>query len=479
MLRISGFSNRLVSAILLLSITSCAKEQNNEKPEPQPKEDIVLTASFESSDRLWSEDNLIWLSDGVDSFTAKVSAADDGKESFSFVLPKNLTGSNVYAVFPASAQDGFSESGKLVLRIPSNQDGTRYGGDVSVGRVEKDRLVFKSVMSCIKFQFGDGVEKLMIPEVGLTGCFEYNLVTKSVSPSTTEPVYGALNVLPPNPSKGVDYFATIGPVTLKKGTLIVAKDGASCVGSTMLDADKELTPEEEYSFGTVEANNRVFSVGTDKKVVFSRANLIYDVNSQKWGFFEHQYDYQVKYSADTISMHLWGYNPVKSIKPGTTGLDNISQTTQGKFKKEEDWGYIFGGTTSPWRTLTGYDSKEWEYLVKTRGQADYQIKPGVSVCGTPYCLVIAPDCNTEPIADSYDETSWAVAEVNGFVCLPPCGYRDGETIKFDTNGRGDYNSSTVVNDSKSYILIIKKTLGGVSSTNGGRQYGRAVRLVAE
>lgn len=244
----------------------------------------------------------------------------------------------------------------------------------------------------------------------------------------------------------------------------------------------------------------VFSVSTTKRVCFSKGNLQYQASTNTWQFAANQYLYiGNKAGNNTATMRDTQSGWIDLFGWGATGQNSYGQqpysisTTESDYKtvatasgdetltidNKSDWGYCMGGESSIWRTLT---KDEWNYLLSSsgRGSGNTKFKYGVTVCGVSNCLVIAPDGNTEEIADNYNELyGWPSAKVKGFVCLPPAGYRDGSKFEiYDVDGHGLYWTSTAASSTQAYPLIFTKY--AVQLTNPViRSSGYSVRLVTD
>lgn len=225
----------------------------------------------------------------------------------------------------------------------------------------------------------------------------------------------------------------------------------------------------------------VITVGPNPgdKVRFAPGNLqaTYNAGSSSyfWGFAANQYD-SVENAAGNTTIGTQGDGSVVDLFGWSTdaiynnwGIHTItaknSDYIHGSF---QDWGTLVDGG-STWRTPT---KSEWEYIINTRGTGNKFYRMGVTVCGKAHCLVIAPDGNTENIPESYDASAWATAESNGFVCLPPTGYRTGPTV-----GNPDtiyyWSSSSDSADGAYRFLYTTRLMVGSSD----RYNGIAVRLV--
>ena len=211
-----------------------------------------------------------------------------------------------------------------------------------------------------------------------------------------------------------------------------------------------------------------FSVSATKKVHFSKGNLTYDVNAStdKWKFYEHQYDYATDYDANLISLFTWGYDATKSIVPNGTEYVTGHTTDGETFSKSEDWGYVFGGESSVWRTLT---TAEWTYLFNNH------TKKWATVNGVNG-YVIAPDGFEGELADSYENDAELVTAGN-LVFLPAAGDRIGFDVS-NVGGNGSYWSSTAYG-SLSAFRVYFNSRSVYPGYSGDRGCGFSVRLITE
>ncbi len=237
----------------------------------------------------------------------------------------------------------------------------------------------------------------------------------------------------------------------------------------------------------------LFSIASGKLIRFSQGNLLYDVNAttNKWKFYENQYDCASSYEPNIISLFTWGYNATKSIVPDGNESDNVS-ITSGNLSQEQDWGSQIGDGNT-WRTLT---KAEWQYLFNmnnTYGEDNRsgKYKYGVTVCGKANCVVLLPDnwqwdasivgadWQTDyPITSTQTSpVTWQTMEEAGAVCLPAAGIRDGSDVSNVLDG-GIYWSSTADDESSSYLVYFHSR--AVSPDESGLRFrGCSVRLITE
>lgn len=278
----------------------------------------------------------------------------------------------------------------------------------------------------------------------------------------------------------------------------------------------------------------VFSVSASQKVFFSKGNLQYQASTGTWQFAEHQYDAIGNAAGNTtvtdrdrqsdwIDLFGWGtsgwnngnsnYQPYNHYYTSTSNAYgygpkngyNYSIDLTGDYDKA-DWGVynnISNGGTG-WRTLTGGDdTKEWNYLLKTRSastingveNARYARATVNGVNG----IVIFPDIYTHPDGVSlpinttinssdgwgsniYDGNNWVKMENAGAVFLPVTGRRNAEATTINDIGIGYYWSvNCYSNNSKYYAcsMVLQSKNLDTSNKSQFRYYGLAVRLVKD
>ena len=250
----------------------------------------------------------------------------------------------------------------------------------------------------------------------------------------------------------------------------------------------------------------------DKQVYFSKGNLqAYCTKIEgdwktpekwTWKFADNQWDYVGDAVANTT---INGYCSVS--EPGTVDLfrwstesyklgihNTLRNDYTGTFV---DWGSdenVQKGIGKGWRTLTGGNDGEWNYLLNTRSVTYRYCKATVkSVTG----LVIFPDGYSHPLkgsdinspntanaaytTNSWSENEWTLMEAAGAVFLPAAGYNYGSVQNVGTNGY--YWSSTKSPSNSNYAYAMYFNTNGVGSATGNygvdRAYARSVRLVHE
>lgn len=111
--------------------------------------DVVSKTAIEDGKQVWKAGDQIWISDGVNSEIVTVPAADDSKSSISFTTT-TITGSKVYAVFPANVALK-AEGDRAFFNIPNTTDGSFASANIMVSKTMGNSFGFKNVTSVIKF----------------------------------------------------------------------------------------------------------------------------------------------------------------------------------------------------------------------------------------------------------------------------------------------------------------------------------------
>lgn len=431
----------------------------------------------------------ILISNGEALDTCEVTVSG-GKATIS----TDLTGP-LKAVYPYTAAAIDSNDITDIL-VSTEQDGTFASANICKAEMENENevsLTFGNKTAVFRITPGAGVSAEYV-EVSAKGFAIANQFPEGSKYTSLDTIH----VEVPEANKPSQYFVSIlVPDGLKVGDLSFS-DGTN----VKLISDENLaTPVAVNSIYTVTATNwevigalkGVFSVSADKKVRFSQGNLRYVVGTQKWSFYDHQYDYcntgtYDGHHSDTISLFTWGYDAEKSISPD--GCEKNVSRTSGNLELSEDWGYVFGGDSSVWRTLT---TDEWQYLIDTRavhgstGEGySYQraeINSDVED-GKVYGLILYPDNYTaQTNADSYTSAQWAEMETDGCVFLPVAGYRTGCTIDYfgpSRNSEGYYWSSSASNEGdESKYFVNFDTSAVTPDAITEEYYGHSVRLVTD
>ena len=483
-------------------LAGCAKEITppsfeNDKVNPEGSRVIAVSFAPQTKTTLdgfqpkFEDKDSILISNGnaIDTCEVKV-------ESEAATISTNLTGP-LTAVYPykAAKMNGNDENLIDTVLVSTEQDGTFASANICMARMtdeNEESLSFenKTAVFCIKPAAGASPQYLEVIAEGFdianyipAGLPNTDSSAIRVAPVTTDSVY--VSILVPD-------GLTIGDLKFSDGTnekAITTGDRAAesiAAGTlyTVTNANWEST-EADIPDGALKG---VFSVSTDKQVQFSRGNLRYVVDTQEWGFYEHQYDFcnttvYAGHHADTISLFTWGYNATKSIDPDGTeyvsGHDTEGNKQLNPSIDGDDWGVAYCGSNGidvgTWRTLS---TAEWQYLFN---YGDYTSEIRENKCRWATVngvggYVIAPDGFTGTLQESYANDA-GLADAGNLVFLPAAGYRGGSSVD-DVGGYGFYWSSTA--DGGNYACRVDFASFDVRPDDYDfRDYGFSVRLITE
>lgn len=229
--------------------------------------------------------------------------------------------------------------------------------------------------------------------------------------------------------------------------------------------EKGISYSDEKSFKTVAGKG--FSVGSNKKIIFSKGNLQYHRPNGEWRFAENQTDYIGEVNEYGSLGNGWIDLFTWSSKYTEFGISG-GYDSEGIFV---DWGTNQIGSDAPntWRTLT---YNEWDYVVFKRPNA-YYLK-GVAQVNGINGLILLPDNWTCPAGVTFKEgfhsdasiraygqyqtftaEQWSKLEAAGAVFLPAAGFTDQFDKVKDVQKYGRYWSATVSEyyDGANYLLF--------------------------
>lgn len=225
-----------------------------------------------------------------------------------------------------------------------------------------------------------------------------------------------------------------------------------------------------------------FTINADgDQIVFSKGNLQYQASTTTWQFATNQYD---MIGADNANISDTYTGWIDLFGWGTGNCPTKNSTDDEDYSTFVDWGTNAisngGNEANLWRTLTRY---EWNYLIKTRTNAD-NLK-GQATVADVHGYVLLPDSWTLPAGLSfsaspnnwttnvYTAEQWAQMEAAGAVFLPATGYRNPDIVY--VGEKGWYWSSDVLTANAAYDFEFTET---TSRVFGSRHYfGQPVRLV--
>ena len=355
--------------------------------------------------------------------------------------------------------------------------------------------------------------------LAISGEFKYYVESISLDKSAVELKAGdnitlVATVLPDNATdKSINWSSDKADIAAvdETGKVTAISFGTATITATTTDGGKTATctvtvKPDHLPDGALPG---VFTVSNDgKKVFFSKGNL-YAKNEGtagspdwKWHFYDKQYKYNSLNSdcdedgnrrannTDTeIDLFTWGYdntsnNRSYSLNPvNNRGISGHTTDGDKQFSSSEDWGFVFGGKSSVWRTLT---SAEWQYLFNTRtvnggtkeGKS-YQRATINSDATSVYGMILYPDNYTlQTGATSYTSEEWTTMEENGCVFLPAAGFRFSGGVEF-VGVMGHYWSSTAVDEDYAYSVSFDSSDVVVPRPDADRNTGFSVRLITE
>lgn len=295
--------------------------------------------------------------------------------------------------------------------------------------------------------------------------------------------------------------------------IIVAKNGYE-------PNDENINIEEDISLSySLRPNTTVAPMGaingkftinnSGSKVYFSEGNLQYRASDDKWRFAEHQYEYigngnsnigqyyngwidlygwaTSGWDCNNMYYHPWDSNNTNSSQYGPPGDSDLIGNNANS-----DWGVyntIYSGTiaTTGWRTLTIW---EWKFVFEQRSTISGKHYAKAQVNGTNGVILLPDDWNTNYyVLSNYDSdnayyssnvissSDWSrFLEAHGAVFLPAAGGRGGNTVT-NVGNSGSYWSTSSSSSNNAYYLYFNNTTFTTGASNGGRCYGRSVRLV--
>lgn len=243
---------------------------------------------------------------------------------------------------------------------------------------------------------------------------------------------------------------------------------------TMMTTGWTLAPGKLPGLFTVgKGADNTAGTADDVMVRFSKGNMYWDGDS--FEFEANQYSISSSWNSSHVSNFYWSntasYSYSESYLDVGASADVLFTNADGTTPKSD---FTVNGQTGIWRTLS---FGEWQYLLTNHS---YKYVSENGLCG----IVIAPDGFSGTIADSYDTTTWAAAEKEGFVFLPYTGYRTGSSIS-ENNGSTIsciYWTSTAIDSQDAYRMFFQyedPILSTDFNTGGKRLWAVGIRLVSD
>ena len=422
----------------------------------------VLTDEYKVN---WESGDQISINGAV--YSATPDESDATKADFTFVSGTDPE-PTYKAVFPASLYNAGSYA------FPATQ--AYSAGKLNApmyAESETDNLSFRNICGviCLALKGTGSVRSIAVtayePICGAFSMTDATTVSLTGTGKTVTLECGVTGV-PLNMETATRFYIYLAPGTYSAGMRFVITNTSGGIYEKTTAKDVTIERSNVYTFNwtsdfapalSLYALPGKFSVADGRQVHFARGNLYAkkigfgSYSFWTWGIYNNQYDSNALNYGETrtatdddtqIDLFTWGYSATQSLLPTGDNSDNV-EIENGNLPYSEDWGSMIAGTTAPWLTPT---RAEWQYLFKERTNASSLYKCGVTVCGKPNCVVIAPDdwnITASPLQAEYSDTStpmtWAEAQTAGLVCLPAAGYRTADAVS-DVGIKGWYWSST-------------------------------------
>ena len=318
-------------------------------------------------------------------------------------------------------------------------------------------------------------------------------VAVSIKNNGSEIVSGNVSTTKPGNAVIAHFIAGIADgTTLTSATVqLGSRPALSIVASKVFSANKFYNVARTQI--PVGALSGKFSVSATKKVYFSKGNLQLSA-ANTWKFADNQWDYFGNSQSDN-HRDLFGW--------GTGNNPNQTSENNGDYSTFTDWGsnaISNGGNTanSGWRTLTGGDCGEWEYLFGTNHTNKRNTTSGIlyakaTVNGVSGVILLPDDWsesyhsltsyNTTSVAydtNTISKSDWSSNfEAHGCVFLPAAGNREGTSVNL-VGYYGGYWSSTAHIDDTDQAHDAYFDSGNVGPDHAYDRYrGFSVRLVRD
>jgi len=513
----------LFAALAIVTAASCTKDEqlNNEEQSGSRVIELIFdngdATKVGVSDRTpqWEDGDQIWLSDGTNSETVTLTESDIDKTNNIAKITTTLSGT-LYAVYPASAQNGVSGDGEekqIGFKIPTSTDGSFGKAHISVAKGETS-LAFKNVVSILKITTEAATKIVNISStLKIAGEFKVTYSTLAIAAGTNQA--DGINVT--SSAAGDKYVAVASGIAFNALDFTVVK-GATVWASKKSTQSTETAIKKIYDMGSVadwsltySTNGSLwakFSVSSTTKVRFSQGNLYY--NGSAFQFEDNQYDYRhyngktndaaviggtsTTTPSGTVGSFFWSKTAsvayAESYSESGTTTSDVFFTNQTTTTPKSD--FTVNGATGLWRTLSGGDSGEWKYLMETRTNAASKV--GYATVAGVKGIIILPDTFTDPMknggsgafvpksttgytANTYTAgANWDAMEAAGALFLPAAGDRYGSSV-INVGYDGYFWSSTAYNSDYAYYLYFSSYY--VNPANFYyRFYGYSVRLVS-
>lgn len=266
------------------------------------------------------------------------------------------------------------------------------------------------------------------------------------------------------------------------------------LGLTIISCDNN------YNSPLTDNSLHVFSVGENKKVVFSKGNLQYQPSTNTWRFAENQYDVITQENSNITNNTYTGW--IDLFGWGTGSQPTKTSKEYADYASFNDWGgnNIDNYSSKTWRTLT---ITEWEYLLYERKQAN--MLHGLAKVNDINGLILIPDKywttvdsltnglifngvrfkpgfydklskKFQQTSQTYSLDEWNKLEEIGAIFLPSGGYRIGVNVFYLENYGAYWTRDAYRHNSAKFLYFYTDKTG---FGNNLKINGFSVRLVSD
>ena len=532
----NAFTILVMLSGVLLALASCSEEIKPEDDNQTPvvriekigvKTEALTKVSLDGTTFSWNDGDEIAVWTGRSDTGGYFQNCSVSSNSITVMLEEGASRRN-YAVYPASAKDGFDYGqSTLNVKLPATYSfseilDTKTPLPMIAANTAGNSLSFYNVAGLFRVTvkaIPDDATGLVFefPGKKVNGTFSVqNPSSNTPTISTGAPASGENKItvtFPAKPMRTVsEYTFNIPLPTGNYGDVYITPIGSA----TKVAAVRHIkNVEGGYTAARARgvkltATLVSFSVSSTKKVIFSPGNLWATGTTSSspsggwtWSFAPNQYDYignavantsitsntsKGTISADgTIDLFAWSTDSGDNYY----GIHrNNGYSNSGTFR---DWGtnVIASYPTNFWRTLSGGqgtspDYREWWYVFKVRTNAN-SLKRWIQIGETNGVkgYILMPDGWSGTIDSNNDGIcpidEWNVLQDQGAIFLPAAGtrrYDNGNII--DVNNRGYYQTSSSLIDGANYyvnILALNYSAADPNSNTTTRGNGYSVRLV--
>ena len=258
--------------------------------------------------------------------------------------------------------------------------------------------------------------------------------------------------------------------------------------------------DNNYNSPLTDNSLHVFSVGENKKVVFSKGNLQYQPSTNTWRFAENQYDVITQENNNITNNTYTGW--IDLFGWGTGSQPTKTSKEYADYASFNDWGgnNIDNYSSKTWRTLT---ITEWEYLLYERKQAN--MLHGLAKVNDINGLILIPDKywttvdsltnglifngvrfkpgfydklskKFQQTSQTYSLDEWNKLEEIGAIFLPSGGYRIGVNVFYLENYGAYWTRDAYRHNSAKFLYFYTDKTG---FGNNLKINGFSVRLVSD